>query len=376
MKGCPSQAIYRHSVTEAVIIDETKCIGCFYCQWNCPYGAPKSGLKEKVAEKCNLCTNLVRDGKKPACASGCPTGALNFGIISDGPEKIPLPWFPESPLDPSIEITRTGKDVNLQIVPEGKFATEIPCENPTSRDTSSDWSLTGFTFLSAISVSLYISDFLNGTSRFNLISLFLIIIAGIISIFHLGTRTRAWRAVLNLFRSPLSLEITTYLIYLISLILSGGSQNGFISLITIFSGMGLMLAIDAVYTFPLNNNGIKFHSGQTFLTALLMISFFSGLAYQFLFLALIKLFLSFAAILRNGNRHWSFGLRFLRILMLIVSIWAIFTMQETIENFIYLLFLTGELADRVLFYADFEPVAITKLINDNIARKLNEKKRG
>src|SRR5512133_736522 len=39
MDGCPASAYSRDLVTGAVILDEKKCIGCRYCQWNCPYDA-------------------------------------------------------------------------------------------------------------------------------------------------------------------------------------------------------------------------------------------------------------------------------------------------------------------------------------------------
>jgi hypothetical protein len=45
------------------------------------------------------------------------------------------------------------------------------------------------------------------------------------------------------------------------------------------------------------------------------------------------------------------------------------------ENFIIIIFLTGELFDRVLFYIDFTPVNINSLIDEQFNIKRNEKKR-
>ena len=41
MEGCPASAYSRETLTGAILLDEKKCIGCRYCQWNCPYDAPK-----------------------------------------------------------------------------------------------------------------------------------------------------------------------------------------------------------------------------------------------------------------------------------------------------------------------------------------------
>jgi hypothetical protein len=40
------------------------------------------------------------------------------------------------------------------------------------------------------------------------------------------------------------------------------------------------------------------------------------------------------------------------------------------------LFLTGELFDRIIFYIDFDPEDINKLIYKNITEVKNEKERG
>jgi hypothetical protein len=44
------------------------------------------------------------------------------------------------------------------------------------------------------------------------------------------------------------------------------------------------------------------------------------------------------------------------------------------ENFIIILFLTGELFDRILFYIDFTPVNINSLIEEQFNIDRDEKK--
>ena len=95
MDGCPSSSYYREPLTGAVVIDDTKCIGCRYCQWNCPYDAPKFPGDGKVIGKCNLCYQRLSEGFMPACSTACPTGALEYGRLNEHPVNGKIPWFPD-----------------------------------------------------------------------------------------------------------------------------------------------------------------------------------------------------------------------------------------------------------------------------------------
>jgi molybdopterin-containing oxidoreductase family iron-sulfur binding subunit len=111
--------------------DPKKCIGCKYCEFNCPYGviyfnwekphkfwsddeslidgctsSPKDevqkinakeipyynperestlpGIRPKgVVEKCTFCDHRLRKGKLPRCVEACPADARIFGDVSD-----------------------------------------------------------------------------------------------------------------------------------------------------------------------------------------------------------------------------------------------------------------------------------------------------
>ena len=69
--------------TEAgpVVYDATKCIGCRYCQFACPFGVPKFEWENALGliGKCTFCADRLADGQIPACAEACPFGALTFG---------------------------------------------------------------------------------------------------------------------------------------------------------------------------------------------------------------------------------------------------------------------------------------------------------
>lgn len=86
LDGCPSRAIVKRD-DGIVIIDGSKCLGCRYCEWSCPYGAPQFDEDAGVMTKCDLCVDLVDQGGTPACVRACPMRALDFGEIEDLREK-------------------------------------------------------------------------------------------------------------------------------------------------------------------------------------------------------------------------------------------------------------------------------------------------
>jgi len=74
---CPAAAISRDSLTDAVVIDSARCIGCKMCMLACPFGAIGFDSASLVCFKCDLCEG------DPKCVKTCFSGALNFEDEAD-----------------------------------------------------------------------------------------------------------------------------------------------------------------------------------------------------------------------------------------------------------------------------------------------------
>jgi anaerobic dimethyl sulfoxide reductase subunit B (iron-sulfur subunit) len=66
-KVCPTNAIVKRESDGIVTIDQDKCIGCEYCAWACPFGAPTYG-DNGLMSKCNMCLD-----KGPGSGAGAPS---------------------------------------------------------------------------------------------------------------------------------------------------------------------------------------------------------------------------------------------------------------------------------------------------------------
>lgn len=118
---CPAGAISKNA-DGMVLIDQDKCIGCRYCSWACPYGAPQFNEEKGVMSKCTMCVDLVSKGENPACVDGCPYRALEFGELSDlqakhGTFNAPAPLPDPSITHPSVvygpnKVTKSSGDTS------------------------------------------------------------------------------------------------------------------------------------------------------------------------------------------------------------------------------------------------------------------------
>jgi anaerobic dimethyl sulfoxide reductase subunit B (iron-sulfur subunit) len=81
VQGCPTGAMHKRKEDGIVAVDQNVCVGCRYCTWNCPYGAPKYDKVKGKMSKCDFCCDLIDKGQEPACVAACPLGLIKFGSI-------------------------------------------------------------------------------------------------------------------------------------------------------------------------------------------------------------------------------------------------------------------------------------------------------
>ena len=85
MTACPVTAISKSAETGIVTVDPNKCIGCGFCAWACPFGAPQLSAAAGKMEKCNFCQTPGKErplDMPRACEEICPTGAIQSGPMT------------------------------------------------------------------------------------------------------------------------------------------------------------------------------------------------------------------------------------------------------------------------------------------------------
>jgi len=356
LKGCPSGAFSKNSITGAVIIDSAKCLGCRYCIWNCPYDAPKFNNSEGVIEKCHFCNHRIEEGIEPACSSSCPTGALAFGEIPEVVTNNNISWIPDKNINPALLIKGSEKYSGPVIISAEKF-TESRLQATITEEKMSEWSLFGFTFLTIVSVALSVSALFTEAKENVYVGIGLVTLAAILSVFHLGSKMKAWRALGNLKSSPLSREIGLFILYSALVILNQVIRQPYIGIITSLAGILLVMAIDSVYSFTAGKRALFLHSGQAFLTLMLMVSFFLNIVPAFIFIALIKMVLSISKI-KAENRNYLSGIRFIRLAFLLITVLIMIRGSERESLNTLIIVFSGEITDRFIFYVDFRPLNI------------------
>ena len=106
LPACPVGAIAKDASTGLVSIDDSLCIGCRYCEWACPYGAPQFNEATGKVEKCTGCAHRQAVGLAPACATTCPARALTHTAVFSGWAGTPPTGFADPGLtNPSIRFT-------------------------------------------------------------------------------------------------------------------------------------------------------------------------------------------------------------------------------------------------------------------------------
>ena len=113
---CPADAI--KSGEDGVVQSALKprCIGCANCVLACPFGIPKLVPEYEQMMKCDMCYDRTSIGKKPMCATVCPSQALAYVR----PEEMAA--------------MRRDKPLNTFYFGEQKIVTKVYMMAPAERD--------------------------------------------------------------------------------------------------------------------------------------------------------------------------------------------------------------------------------------------------
>ncbi|HVZ24212.1 MAG TPA: 4Fe-4S dicluster domain-containing protein [Vicinamibacterales bacterium] len=80
---CPADAIKRTADGVVQSARKPRCIACGNCVVACPFGVPEVYIERQIMMKCDMCYDRTSVGKKPMCATVCPSQALFFGTLEE-----------------------------------------------------------------------------------------------------------------------------------------------------------------------------------------------------------------------------------------------------------------------------------------------------
>jgi Fe-S-cluster-containing dehydrogenase component len=80
---CPADAIKRSGDGRVMTARKPRCIACSNCVLACPFGVPKMMTEFDLMMKCDMCYDRTSTGRKPMCATVCPSGALYYGTRAE-----------------------------------------------------------------------------------------------------------------------------------------------------------------------------------------------------------------------------------------------------------------------------------------------------
>jgi Fe-S-cluster-containing dehydrogenase component len=94
---CPADAIKRTADGVVQSARKPRCIACGNCVMACPFGVPEVYEDRQLMMKCDMCYDRTSVGKKPMCATVCPSQALFFGTREQleqmRPQSMPVNAF-------------------------------------------------------------------------------------------------------------------------------------------------------------------------------------------------------------------------------------------------------------------------------------------
>jgi anaerobic dimethyl sulfoxide reductase subunit B (iron-sulfur subunit) len=265
---CPVDA-YTVRPDGIVLLDSSRCMGCGYCAWACPYGSPQYNTGQGVMTKCNFCYDSLDSGLPPACVAACPLRVLDYGAV-DGlraPKGYLNIWqlpATEHPF-PLPDYSRTEPHLAIQPHPGMSTPLEKTVANREELQPSpasegilgftaiEELPLVAFTLLTQMAVGLAVCALALSAIPLPV----LLAIGGVLgtgglgSFRHLGRKRNAWRAVTHLRKSWLSREVLMAGLFGVAWALTAGlewlQKASFVPWLMAMLGLGLIYSMARVY---------------------------------------------------------------------------------------------------------------------------------
>ena len=292
---CPTDA-YELREDGIVFLDTTKCMGCGYCAWACPYGVPQYNAEAGHMSKCDFCIDNLEQGLPPACVAACPMRVLDYGDMTTGQGQ--ALWETPSKQHPYPLPTYSHSQPRLAITPHPAMNTaevkSVITHEEIQPRVPSNWEELPLILFSLL-VQLAVGGFWTMTwmfsslwslveydaTRLRLLPAALIgacLGAGMFASFaHLGTKKNAWRALAHLRKSSLSREILFLGFFGLSwLFTTLGNiiwhRSIFESMaITAILGIGLIYNMSQVYRFPAAPGWNTWRTNASFIISALLL---------------------------------------------------------------------------------------------------------
>lgn len=384
LDACPACAIYRDDTTNAVLIDEDKCVGCRYCSWACPYGAPSFDEGAGVMAKCDFCVQRQREGGEPACVTGCPTGALGWiGLHEAGPEGGPVPGLAAIGAKPSIRVEplKPGRLAPNQTDPPSIPPWRAPAERITPLITRAhEWTLVLFTALMAALVGLFMGWMLGGPAPNLGAFLAAGVAAFLVSSTHLGRKVRAWRAVSHPHRSWLSREIIFFGAFLalaaLELHFGGDDPSGrpldhvdLSAWAAAACAVAVLVSADSVYRTGTVRGGGLYHSSRLVGTGFLLAVVWSGIAAAAVVIGGIKALLYWRRKRTRGRLGLPSGYPATALRLGTLAAAGAAALWGAPPPVVFALVLASELVDRIEFYGELEIPSPESLMMDELGSR-------
>lgn len=375
MEHCPALAYSKDPATGAVTLDEAKCIGCKYCSWACPYDAPQFNSRSGLMEKCTFCSHRLADAAEPACVALCPTGALGFEDHDENAPESTIPGFTPTEIGPAIRFVehRSARPPTMSVSASPGAQVDGPGRRAGSRiGLRSEWTLLCFTFVAALLVAWVAGGAVSGATPRPAFVLPAGLAAMALSTLHLGRKSRAWRAMLNLRRSWLSREVVLFPAFLALATAAGFPETGTtrLTLAAAITGFAALYAMDRVYAVT-RTPGLAAHSAQVLLTGALFAALIASNVTAAVTLANLKIVLYVARKARfaREGRPWRPLVSGVRIALLFAA-WVVPSAADplALQASILIAVATGELIDRAEYYLELSPPSPGLQMEQDLAR--------